>query len=416
VIESLRTWTLLRELRAKRSREELEALQGRLLRAAVRHAYENVPFYRRRWDDAGFDAPGFEGDLARIPVSDSGETRTAIERGELFAADADLSQARTFQTNGSSGRSLRVPRGTVEQRLWRAMGLRAWLEHGFRWTDVTLRFDSQSGPDHFLQRAGISRTVWVSNEQPLEERVRQLVATAPQVVVGTPTVLRRVCALLEADSSSLPPPRIVFSQGEILDSRTRATIERALGTQPFDLYGATEVGYVAWQCEQRQALHVNAEAYVVEVLRDSRPADPGEVGRVVITDLRGRTMPLLRYDTGDLAVAGEEHCACGRALPLLGRMEGRARASLSRPDGGVVTTREVIEGVALPPDRFRVHQERDGAVRLEVVPGEDGAAAAASLAALVGQAEVGVSATLREPLADAQKAQPVRSSVPLRLP
>jgi len=88
---------------------------------------------------------------------------------------------------------------------------------------------------------------------------------------------------------------------------------------------------------------VNAEAYLVEVLRDGRPAVAGELGRVVLTDLRGRAMPLLRYDT---CACRRRTCACGRPWPVLGRMEGRADEALLRRDGGIVTTRAVLDALS----------------------------------------------------------------------
>jgi phenylacetate-CoA ligase len=420
MIESLRTWSLLRELRAPPGAGELAALQDRLLRAAVAHAYAEVPFYRRIWNAAGFDAPGFRGleELARIPVVPTDAARAAIESGELLADDADLSRAAPFRTSGASGRPLAIPRGAVEQRLWRATGLRAWLEHGYRWTDVTLRFDSQSAPSHPLQRLGLSRTVWVSNELPLEQRLAQLAAARPAVVVGTPTVLRRVCALAAERGTQLTRPRIVFSQGEILDTAARALVEDVLGVAPVELYGLTEVGYVGWQCERRGALHANADVHLVELLRDERPAAPGELGRVVVTDLRGRTLPLLRYDTGDLAVAPHgELCACGRPLPLLGRIDGRARRTLVRGDGRVVTTRELVEalGGLLAPDRFRVRQDAEGRARLEVAPGENGAAAAAAVEALVGEGPIPVDGPPPPPRDGAEKTHVLWSQAPLVL-
>lgn len=420
MIESLRTWRLLRELRAPPGAGQLAALQDRLLRAAVAHAHAEVPFYRRLWDAEGFDAPGFGGlrELARIPVVPTGAARAAIESGELLAEDADLRGAAQFRTSGASGRPLAVPRGAVEQRLWRATGLRAWLEHGYRWTDVTLRFDSQSAPSHPLQRLGLSRTVWVSNELPLEERLAQLTAARPEVVVGTPTVLRRVCALAAEQGTLRARPRIVFSQGEILDAAARALVEDVLGVAPVELYGLTEVGYVGWQCERREALHVNADVQLVELLRDERTAAPGELGRVVVTDLRGRTMPLLRYDTGDLAVAPQDDlCACGRPLPLLGRIEGRARGALVRSDRRVLTTRDIVEtlGGLLAPDRFRVEQDNMGRARLEVAPGENGEAAAAALEALVGEGPIPVDGPLSPPRDGAEKTHAVRSQAPLVL-
>jgi len=420
MIQSLRTWLLLRELRAPLEREQLAALQDRLLREAVEHAYANVPYYRRLWDAEGFDAARFGGlgDLSAIPVVPTGRARAAIESGELFAEGADPAQRAWFHTSGASGAALSIPRGPVEQRLWRAIGLRAWLEHGYRWTDVTLRFDSQAAPSHPLQRLGVSRTIWVSNELPLSERMEMLAATRPQVVVGTPTVLRRVCALAADRATPLARPRVVFSQGEILDAAARDLVERVLGVPPIELYGLTEVGYVGWQCERREDLHLNADVYLVEVLRDRRPADPGELGRVVVTDLRGRTMPLLRYDTGDLAVAPEDdRCGCGRQLPVLGRIEGRAGGAVVRRDSSLLTTGAIVGGLGglLAPGRYRVHQRQDGGLELELAPGEDAERAVAALTALVGEAPTTVSQTLAPPPESAEKTHSVQSLAPVVL-
>lgn len=364
---------LLRELRAPRSPEELAELQDELLRQAVSRV-ASMPFYRELWAERGFDATSFGGlaDLARLPVLSADDARAALHQ---------VDSRDSYATSGSSGRPLSVPRSAAEQRVWRAAGLRIWLEHGYRWSDVTVRFDSQAAPRHPLQRLGLSRTLWISNELPLQERVDQMLGAGARVVVGTPTVLRQVCAALESRGIRPERPRVVFVQGEVCDAWTRALVARVFDVEPVDLYGLTEVGYVAWQCERRGPLHVNAEAYLVEVLRDQRPAVAGELGRVVITDLRGRTMPLLRYDTGDLALAAEAPCECGRPLPLLGRMEGRADGALVRSDGEIVTTRAVVD--ALGPDGFRVRQDTDGQIQLEVAAETNAARLAAELEALL---------------------------------
>ena len=69
------------------------------------------------------------------------------------------------------------------------------------------------------------------------------------------------------------------------------------------------------------------ESYIVELLVDGRPAEPGEVGEVVITDLNNFSVPLIRYRIGDLATAVDgTPCPCGRDLSRIGRIEGRTQA------------------------------------------------------------------------------------------
>jgi phenylacetate-CoA ligase len=185
-------------------------------------------------------------------------------------------------------------------------------------------------------------------------------------------------------------PCIVFLQGELVDRASAGLIERVLGTPPVGLYGLTELGYAAWQCERRAGYHVNAETCIVEVLRHGRPAQPGELGEVVATNLSGRTAPLLRYRTGDLAVAADGPCPCGRTLPLLRSIEGRAADVLALPDGRAVTPRELVDHMApvLAPDRYRVRQEEPARLRLHVYPAADIAGAADRLRELVGAVEI----------------------------
>lgn len=402
MIESLRTWLLLRELRARRSPEDLARLQDELLREAVARA-ASIPFYRELWAERRFAPATFRGlaDIARLPVVSADAARAAL-RG--------VRSGDRYTTSGTTGRPLSVPRGAAEQRVWRAVGLRIWLEHGYRWWDVTLRFDSQAAPSHPLQRLGLSRTVWISNELPLDERVDELLAARARVVVGTPTVLRQVCAVLESRAISPARPRVLFVQGEVCDPRTRASITLAFGVEPVELYGLTEVGYVAWQCEHRQGLHVNADAYVVEVLDVGGVAvAPGEVGRVVVTDLRGQTMPLLRYDTGDLARAADGPCRCGRALPLLGRMEGRAGHAIMCRDGTLVPPRAIVDGLAaiLSPDEFRLRQHDDGSIWIDVSADADEETVVAALEAVISDPLAGISRTHPAPPGNAEKTHSV---------
>lgn len=398
MIEGARTWRLLRDLRrgARRSIADVRQMQGELLRDAVAHAHRHVPFYRRVWDAAGFDPHSVRcvEDLARLPVIDEHQVRAAIESGELLCCSSDAAGWPRFPTSGTSGKPLLVPRGPAEARLWRAAGLRILFEHGFRWRDATVHFDSAPPSPHPLQRLGLGQTTWLPHELPLDEQLERWLRARARFVVGTPTVLRRMCRALAERSAVAPSPRFVVCQGEILDSESRETIRGVLGTDPVSAYGMTEVGYIAWQCEMRGAFHLNADMVAVEILRQEATAAPGELGRVVVTDLRGRTVPLLRCDTGDLAVASAEPCPCGRTLPTLGSIEGRQRQAISTPHGRIVTARALMEHLVgtLSVDDYRLVWEDERRFRMEVTPAAGDSAEAAQafcrLRALLGDVDV----------------------------
>lgn len=373
--ETYHTWVLLRDLNANvhRPLNELKLLQDKLLRDVVAHAYENVPFYRWFWNEMGFDARRFRGirDLERIPVANSALVKEAGRNGELLAKGVDTDECTYLDSSGSSGSPLRIWRGTVEDRVRRAVGLRIWFEHGFSWRDMTAQFQILPGPQHPLQRFGISRKVWISTALPIERQLTEFLESKADVVAGTPTALRRIAYAVEASGERPKQPRIVFGAGELIDAETVGTVKRVFGTEPVGLYGQTEVGYVAWQCERREAFHVNADTHLVEIARDGRHAAPGELGTVVVTDLRTRTMPFIRYNTKDLAAAVSGKCACGRRIPLLGTVEGRAAGSFVLRDGRVLTTRDIVNHMSgtLKLGQYRLYQDGIDSFRVELVSG-----------------------------------------------
>jgi phenylacetate-CoA ligase len=111
---------------------------------------------------------------------------------------------------------------------------------------------------------------------------------------------------------------------------------------------------------------------VVEVLRDGRPARPGELGEVVITDLNNFCMPFIRYRIGDLAVAMDpgETCPCGRGLPRLGRIEGRIQAMIVGAEGAVVPASlfpHFFKDYDYAVRQFQVVQKEPGRLLLKIV-------------------------------------------------
>jgi len=135
---------------------------------------------------------------------------------------------------------------------------------------------------------------------------------------------------------------------------------------------------VATECDAHAGLHMSMETLVVEVVvreahnGTARPAMPGELGEVVITDLTNHAMPFIRYANGDLAVAGDAGaCSCGRALPRLASVEGRVAETLidgtgARVNGLVFNV--VIAHIAHAIRQFQVVQHKDRSVTLRVAP------------------------------------------------
>jgi phenylacetate-CoA ligase len=156
----------------------------------------------------------------------------------------------------------------------------------------------------------------------------------PAYLHGYVSMLTEFAAFLEAtgrDGRELPL-KSVIATAEALSQPQRELLERVFGAPVQIEYGCGEVGPIAYECPEH-SLHLMAENLYVEVLReDGTAAGAGEPGEIVVTDLTNRAMPLIRYRLGDFGVPGEA-CSCGRGLPTLRQVWGRAYDFVLGPDG-----------------------------------------------------------------------------------
>jgi len=156
--------------------------------------------------------------------------------------------------------------------------------------------------------------------------------------------------------------------GEVTFPWQRELIERHLGVAVSQDYGIQEVGALAFTCEHGR-WHFSAESAVIEILRHGRPARNGELGELVVTGLEGRAMPIVRYCTGDIVRVKKLTCACGRTLPVMPPVLGRAADFLETDSGEWIEPAAVLTslGEVLEDGRFRVVQSADGGIQVTVV-------------------------------------------------
>ena len=116
-----------------------------------------------------------------------------------------------------------------------------------------------------------------------------------------------------------------------MDSQ-RELIKDVFSTRVFNEYGSGELGSVAHECEEG-SLHLSAENMIVEVVDGNRPCTAGEMGELVVTELNNYAAPLIRYRTGDFASRSDKKCKCGRGLPVIEHLFGRAYDTLTNFEG-----------------------------------------------------------------------------------
>jgi phenylacetate-CoA ligase len=164
---------------------------------------------------------------------------------------------------------------------------------------------------------------------------------------------------------------VAFVTSERLYDDQRLTIERVFGCRVGNGYGGRDAGFIAHECPAG-GMHISAEDIVVEVVDPSgEPVGEGEAGEIVVTHLATRDFPFVRYRTGDIGVLDHRTCACGRGLPLLKDVQGRATDFVVASDGTVMHGLALIYVMRDLPgiDGFRIVQESIERTRVQIVEG-----------------------------------------------
>jgi phenylacetate-CoA ligase len=159
----------------------------------------------------------------------------------------------------------------------------------------------------------------------------------PDVVIGYTSAMTEFAKYIKSKNIKCHRPNSVIATAEQLFSEQRQILENVFCCPVFNRYGSREVMLIASECEKHNGLHMNIDNLYIEILRNGKPANPGEMGEVVITDLFNYGMPFIRYQIGDYAVPSQSACTCGRGLPLLKEISGRTFDAIITLDGRKLT-------------------------------------------------------------------------------
>lgn len=187
--------------------------------------------------------------------------------------------------------------------------------------------------------AWLSRRLFIPayemSDRNLPQTIKKLRRFRPVLIDGYAESFNFLAHYIKQHGLEGVRPRGIISSAQVLPDQSRALMEYTFGCGVYDKYGSREFSGIAYESEGHSGHLVVAENYIVEILKDGLPAKPGEMGEVVITDLLNRCMPLIRYRVGDLAIAMDNSTPspCGRGLPRIGRIEGRAQAIIIGANG-----------------------------------------------------------------------------------
>ena len=365
------------------SREAIEESQWRRVEEYLGQITTHVPYYRELFEREGLRVEDIQNpsDFQRIPFLDKDDIRAAKDR--IVTRDP-MRRGDASNTGGSTGEPLHFFIDAAAESLRHANTLR-----GIRWAGIDIgdrqaviwgfpldrpfRERFVSGVKDFFNNIRYVSSFDMS-EGAMERCARMMLRFRPALLLGYPSAVSQFAEFCRARHVTGIRPRAVISSGERMFPHQAETIRDAFSCPVFDRYGTNEFSIIAQECEKHEGLHTFPDVMYVELIHESgRPAQSGEIGEIVITDLSNLYMPFLRYRTGDLAVPTLRKCACGRGLPLLERIEGRTFDTIVTSDGkaagGFFWTflSRVVPGI----ERFQIEQRARSGVVFRIVPGPD---------------------------------------------
>lgn len=341
-----------------------------------------VPYFRDLFRELGFDPAAVQSanDLVHLPLL----TKSVIrEQGERMKADGHGRLSRS-NTGGSSGEPLVFYTGLARKShdvgsKWRAT--RWWgVDIGDKEAVIWGSPIEHNGQDRVkMLRDAVFRSTLLPafemSEQKLDEYLAWIRRRQPAMLFGYPSALSYIARHARKRGMALDKlgTRVAFVTSERLYDEQREIIQSTFGCPVANGYGGRDAGFIAHQCPSG-GMHISAEDIIVEILNPAgQPVPPGTPGEVVVTHLASGDFPFVRYRTGDVASLDNTSCACGRGLPMLRDIQGRATDFVVAADGTVMHGLALIYVLRELPgiEGFKVTQHTHLHTQVQVVRGSN---------------------------------------------
>lgn len=357
------------------SQEEITELTNRKLEELLFHSYNNVPYYHKILEESDVVVGGqvrLE-NFSRIPILTKEIIRK--EGGNLYSKDYKQRRPYENTSGGSTGEPIRFIQdreysdwniantiyyktfggqeiGEKEFRLWGSerdllegkeklvTRLRNWL---YNRTELNAFKMTEENMAMFINKINRAKPTWIeAYVQPIAELAR----------------------FAKKNNLKVKTTKGVLASAGTLYPEMQQVIEDVFGCKTFNRYGSREVGGIACNCQKQQGLHISVWNTYLEILDDNLAAAGAEQpGKIYVTTLNNYSMPLIRYDIGDMAVAGRnQRCPCGRGTPVIEKVVGRHMEVFKTKEGRIVPAEFFIHFIGVVYnkgyiEKFQVVQE-----------------------------------------------------------
>lgn len=315
------------------SREQIREWQSERLVKQVKHVWDNVPFYRKRMEEAGLTPDDIKSvdDLHKLPFITKDDLRDCYPTGLVAKPLSEC--VRIQSTSGTTGKRVVAFYTQHDIDLWEDCCARAIVAAGGTNEDVCQvsygygLFTGGSGLNGGSHKVGCLTLPMSSGNT--ERQIQFMTDLGSTIICCTPSY---AAYLAESINERGVKDQIKLKAGifgaEAWTEEMRHDIENQLGIKAYDIYGLTEISGpgVSFECEEQNGMHVNEDHFIAEVInpKTGEVLPDGEKGELVFSCITKEAFPLLRYRTRDICILSHEKCSCGRTHVRMTKPLGRS--------------------------------------------------------------------------------------------
>lgn len=316
-------------------RGEIDSLQLARLKETVERIYKNVPYYKEKLDKAGVlpDSIKSLDDLKRIPFTTKEDLRQNYPFGLFASPMKDI--VRIHASSGTTGKPTVVGYTKNDLDTWSEAIARLACAAGATEDDIAQisfgygLFTGGFGLHYGLEKVGLA--IIPASTGNTEKQIMLMKDFGTTLLVSTPSYalyMSEVAEKMGIDIKKDLKLKIGMFGSEGSTEEMRAEIENRWGMTATENYGLSEImgPGVAGECTHKCGMHVSDDLFIVEIIDPVTGAvlPEGEVGELVITNIKKEGIPLLRYRTKDITYIDKSPCKCGRTTPRIAKIQGRS--------------------------------------------------------------------------------------------
>jgi phenylacetate-CoA ligase len=313
-------------------------IQEKKLKDILLHSWKFVPYYTKILTEKKVVIKGKVNlnNFNKIPILKKEIIRNNFE--ELKSKDPKYYSRKPYlnTSGGSTGEPVLF---IQDKNTWTKGMAEKWIYYSFISKKFPCKLLKLWGSERDILKGGYGLKGnfknWVYNrkflnsfkmsQEDMNYYVKEINKYKPLIIEAYVQSIYELSKFIKDNNLKIYSPKGIITSAGTLYPDMEKLIKEVFNCPVLNRYGSREVGDIACSCKRDEGLHLNIFTHYLEILNDKlKPCKPGEFGKVYVTTLDNYSMPLIRYDIGDIAIPSKKQkCSCGRGMPLIESVKGR---------------------------------------------------------------------------------------------